>query len=71
MTYFINEKCIINAKNGEIIRPSCFNDLVLYHNYVLDTDGEKAALQILKRVAQGEKVISDMVEYLQEYKGGV
>jgi len=71
MTYFINEKekAIINAKNGDVIRPSCFDDLVLYHNYVLGTDGEKAAMQILKRVVQGEKVISNMVAYLHENTG--
>lgn len=68
MTYFINqkEKCIVNAKNGDIIRPSCFDDLVLYHNYLLSTSGEKHATQILKRVVQGEKVISDMIAYLQK-----
>lgn len=65
MTYFINEKerCIVNAKNGDIIRPACFDDLILYYNYVQSTDGEKAATQLLKRVSQGEKVISDMVAY--------
>lgn len=71
MTYILNEKekAIINAKNGDVIRPSCFADLVLYHNYILNTDGEKAASQLLKRVALGEKVISNMIAYLQENTG--
>lgn len=73
MTYFINEKekCLVNAKNGEIIRPSCFDDLILYHRYVLSAEGEKAAMQVLRRVVHGEKVISDMVKYLQDHMGGV
>lgn len=67
MTYFINEeeKCIVNAKNGKIVRPACYDDLVLYYKYILGSDGEKAASQVLKRVVHGEKVISDMVAYMQ------
>jgi hypothetical protein len=67
MTYFINEteKCIINGKNGDIIKPSCIDDLIIYHKYVLDSEGEREASQLLKRVVNGEKVISDMIHWVQ------
>lgn len=68
MSYFINEeeKCVINAKNGSIIRPKCINDLIIYHRYILEKEGNKAASNLLKRVVEGEKVISNMNSYFHK-----
>jgi len=64
--YFLNEKekCIVRSKDGEIMRPSCIDDVILYHAY-LGADS-KEAQHLLKDIFHGEKVISKMVETLSK-----
>jgi rRNA-processing protein FCF1 len=55
------EKCLVNTKTGEIIRPDCIQDLMQYHAYLIATGDDELAKQVLKNVAKGERVISDML----------
>jgi len=66
--YVINveEKAVIKTTTGELVRPSCFHDLNLYYTYLISTGEEKAAGTLLKKVFQGEKVISNMIKNMQE-----
>ncbi|HET8688530.1 MAG TPA: hypothetical protein VFM18_18105 [Methanosarcina sp.] len=61
--YHINtkERCLIDGKTGEILRPSCYDDLVMLCAY----EGDKDAQEILRQVFKGEKVITKMVERFQ------
>ena len=63
MTIFINEKekCLIDSKTGEIIRPQCYQDLIAYHAYLLSKNRKSCAQSILKDIVAGEKVISKMI----------
>lgn len=65
--YFINvtERCIIKADTGAIIRPTCIDDVISYHAYLLSRGQEKAAKDLLKDVAKGEMVISKMVNKMR------
>jgi len=67
MSYFINEieRCVVNGKTGEILRPSCYDDLILYHKYILGQQGEKEASNLLKRVVEGEKVMTNMINFIK------
>ena len=61
------EKALINTKTAQVLRPSCFDTLVLYHSYLLSKHDQKHADEILKKVFKGEKVISDMIHQAQIY----
>ncbi len=62
----LKEKALVRSKDGEVIRPSCWYDLISYHSYLIDTSEEKEAKELLKKVFKGEKVISDMIRKNQE-----
>jgi len=62
--YHLNhlERGIVCSDTGEIVRPSCWVDLVPYYSYLVGLKGHKKdANCLLKRVFKGEKVISDMI----------
>jgi len=63
----LKERALVNLKTGEVIRPSCFDDLAALHNYMLQSGKgyEKQAEQMLKDVFKGEKVITKMVAAMQ------
>jgi hypothetical protein len=65
--YFINEKerCIVKSDTGDVLRPTCINDLIAYHAYLLSRGQDKAAQNMLRDVAKGEKVISKMIAKMQ------
>ena len=61
----IKEKCIVKSSTGEIMRPSCIDDVILYNSYLECYGREKHAQQVLKDIFDGEKVISKMIEKMQ------
>jgi len=71
MTYFINEKekGVVNGDTGEIVRPSCFGDLVVYHSYLLSKQHPQFAQNLLRDVFAGEKVITKMINNSQKCRG--
>lgn len=68
MTYYLNEaeKAIVNGKTGEVIRPSCYSDLSMYHSYLIGRGHEKFANNVLRDVFNGEKTISKMIANSQK-----
>jgi hypothetical protein len=60
------EKALVNGHSGEVLRPDCFDTLVLYHSYLVQRGYQDRADEILRRVFKGEKVISDMIKQAQE-----
>lgn len=63
MTFFLNtaEKILVNGDTGEVIRPSCYDDLSSYHFYLVGRGHHAAAQSLLRDVFKGEKVISKMI----------
>lgn len=55
-------KTLIDSKTGDTVKPSCFDDLIAYHSYLLTSKHPKLAHQTLKDVFKGEKVITNMIE---------
>ena len=53
-------KALVDSKTGKSMKPSCFDDLIAYHAYLLGRH-PKQANQMLKDVFGGEKVMSNMV----------
>jgi hypothetical protein len=64
------EKALVNSENGDIIRPTCWDDLLSYHHYLIGRDKSNAAQILLQRVFAGERVISKMVEQAQKHRDG-
>ena len=64
MTIILNkeELCLINLKNGKILRPDCMVDLISYHTYLIDSKKEKEAAKLLSDIWKGEKTISNMAK---------
>lgn len=66
------ERVLVDGDNGDIFHPSCFDTLVLYISYIKGRNHEKDqqyTQNILRRVMDGEPVISKMIEQAQ--KNGV
>lgn len=63
MTILIDtkNKALVELKTGEVVYPSCFDDLIAYHAYLVGGKHPKQACQALKDVFKGEKVISKMI----------
>lgn len=61
-------KALINSKSGKSVHPSCWDDLVQYHAYLLTSKHPEHAQQVLKNVFKGEKVISDMIKHNHKEK---
>ena len=59
------EKALVNCKTAQILRPSCFDTLSVYHSYLQQKGLHEQADQLLKDVFKGEKVISKMIEKAQ------
>jgi hypothetical protein len=64
--YVLNtkEKCIVSTK-GEIMRPSCIDDVIALHAYYLGCGEKDDAQHLLRRVFKGEKVITKMIQGMQ------
>lgn len=62
----LEEKALVNTKTAQILRPSCFDTLVIYHAYLISTQEHQQADDLLKKVFKGEKVISDMINQAQK-----
>lgn len=56
-------KALVDSKTGEKVHPACFDDLIQYHAYLINSRHRGEATQKLKAVFNGEKVISDMVKH--------
>jgi len=61
----LEEKALVNTKTAQILRPSCFDTLAVYHAYLIATREHHEADELLKKVFKGEKVISDMIAKAQ------
>jgi hypothetical protein len=61
----IKEQGIVKSTTGEILRPACITDVIAYHSYLESTGKEKQAQELLKDIFQGERVISKMIEKMQ------
>lgn len=68
MTYHLNdeEKAIVYGKTGEVVRPSCYTDLRMYHSYLVGRGHTKFANSVLRDVFNGEKTISKMIANSQK-----
>lgn len=62
----MKEKALVHSKTGDILRPSCFDDLVAVHSYLVGFQRVKEADKLLKRVFEGEMVITNMIEKAQK-----
>lgn len=63
--FFINEKerMIVNGDDGEVHRVgTCWPDLVIYHRYLISKRNSEEAQEMLMRIFEGEKYITNMVE---------
>ncbi len=69
MTIYINHenKCLVNGKTGEIVFPTCWDDLIAYHAYLTSRGLEAAAKGLLKDVISGNKVMSDMINGFNQH----
>jgi len=56
------ERALINSESGDVVRPSCYLDLLGYHSYLLGRGLQEQAQQILLSVFEGELVITKMIE---------
>jgi len=63
----LKEQALVNSETGEILRPSCWVDLIAYHNYLISRDKKSAAQSMLQEVFKGEKVISKMIAAVQKH----
>ena len=55
-------KALVDSKTGKKVYPSCFDDLIAYHSYLLGSKHPKQACQALEDVFKGEKLISKMIK---------
>lgn len=53
-------KALIDSKSGDKAFPTCFDELMDYHAYLLNSKHPNEAQRILKRVFEGELVITNM-----------
>lgn len=60
------EKALIDVKTGDIVRPSCFDTLMIHDSYLRSKKNHIEADSILKKVFKGEKIISDMIADAQK-----
>jgi hypothetical protein len=60
------KKALVDSKSGKKCKPTCFDDLVAYHAYLLSRGHGKFAQQMLSDVYHdSEKVISKMIKSIQ------
>ena len=57
----LKEKCLIDSKTGDIVRPECWDDMVVYYTYLLGSRHHAAAQHLLHDVFDGKKVITKMI----------
>jgi hypothetical protein len=56
------EKCLVDCETAEILRPDCFDTLVLYYSYLISRKHENFAEKLLEDVMSGKKVITKMID---------
>ncbi len=68
MTILVNQKerALIDSETGIIVRPACFDTLVPYHSYLVGRGHSTMANEVLKRVFDGEKFISKLIDNYQK-----
>lgn len=71
MAYFLNirERAIVDGDTGDIVHPSCWDDLSPYYSYLVERGHEQLAQSVLRDVMKGEKVISKMIAASQKRRG--
>lgn len=61
------EKALIDAKNGDLVRPACFDALAQYVSYYTGKYKKADKLQAkLKRIFKGELLLVDMIAEIGE-----
>lgn len=61
------ERALIDTRDGEVLRPSCFDSLAALYSYKKQKGWDQAADDMLLRVFEGEKVITNMEREAQAY----
>ena len=61
------EKALVCSKTADIVRPPCFDTLVLYCSYLEQRGRAAEAKEELKAVFKGEKRISALIEKAQKH----
>lgn len=67
MTIHINMKEKALIRKGEVVRPTCWDTLIPYVNYLEGRGHGQMAQQVLERVFKGERVITKMIENAQRH----
>ena len=62
-----SKKALVHSKTGKEVHPSCFDDLVLYHAYLISSKYEVEAQKQLKAVFKGELVITNLHNNIQKF----
>jgi hypothetical protein len=64
----LDEKFLVNGKNGKVKRLECFEMVAQYHAYLEGTGHLKAAQHLLEDAFKGKKVITDLISQYQSTK---
>jgi hypothetical protein len=64
----LKEKCLVDGDTGEILRPECFDYLSQYCSFIEERGHKGASQSLLRRVFDGEKVISKMIDFYQKHE---
>ena len=62
----IKEKCLVDGKTGDILRPACFADLAAMYSYMCGTGEKTQADEMIKDVFRGHKPITKMIAKYQD-----
>lgn len=61
------EKALVDSETGQLLRPTCFMDLIAYHSYLIGKKKFAAAQGVLQDVFKGEMVISKMIANVRKH----
>jgi len=69
--YHINlkEKCLVDGKTGEILKPACFDDLAAMYSYYIGRNQKEQADEMIKAVFKRHKPITNMIAKFHERTG--
>lgn len=65
----LKEKCLIDGKTGEILRPDCFDNLAAVYSYYLGRKQAAQAEELIKEVFKEHKPITNMIAKFHEKSG--
>jgi len=62
----LKEKALVSSETGKLVRPECFDSLVIYHAYLVGRNHAAFAQKMLQEVFAGSQYISKMVLLAQK-----